>query len=416
MTSSTDIERANFHHLVLEVTWFGLALAATSRFLSVFAIRLGATPSELGWITALPFIVLLASTTLSTRWRSKFSDSVKAIYWPALGFRFVFLFPALTPLFPTHLQPAWLIASAALAALPQGISSTLFVALLKEAIPEERLTPLVSRRTVGMNIALGIAALGFGFWLELAPFPMNYQVMFLAAFAIALLSQLELMRVRVKPAEVVLKPRSESTVKPLQSRIFQKTIFIAVAIHIGFFAILPVTPLHLVETLGATEGFMALFGIAEIGSAATISLFTSRIIARIGNRRMVGLSMLGTALAALIMALAQSLPVTLIAGAISGACWTAATIGLFGIFVESTHDIPVGDMMRHTTIYHQLIFIAAFVGPMIGSNLANAGVNLVLVMLIGVVFRIVTGSAILAVDQLWEWLAPVQRIRRLYWR
>ncbi len=416
MTSSTDIERANFHHLVLEVTWYGLALAATSRFLSVFAIRLGATPSELGWITSLPFIVLLASTTLSMRWRSKFTDSVKAIYWPALGFRFVFFFPALTPFFPPHLQPAWLIGSAALAALPQGISATLFMALLKEAIPEEKLTPLVSRRTIGMNIALGIAALGFGFWLELAPFPMNYQVMFLAAFAIALLSQLELMRVRVKPTQVVMQPRSESSARPLKSRTFQKTLFIAVAIHIGFFAILPVTPLHLVESLGAAEGFMALFGIAEIGSAAIISIFTSRIITRIGNRKMVGLAMLATALAALIMALAQSLPITLIAGAISGAAWTAATIGLFGIFVESTHDVPNTDMMRYTTVYHQLIFVAAFIGPMIGSSLANSGVNLVLVMLMGVVFRVVTGSAILSVDQLWTWLAPAQRIRRLYWR
>ena len=413
---TSDIERANFRHLVLEVTWFGLALAATSRFLSVYAIRMGATPADLGWITALPFIVLLGSTTLSIRWRSKFTNSIKALFLPALGFRFVFLFPALTPLFPEHLRPAWLIASAALAALPQGISSTLFIALLKEALPEEQLTPLTSRRTVGMNITLGIAALAFGFWLELAPFPINYQIMFLAAFAIALLSQLELMRVKVEPVPVKLQPRGESSTRPLQSRTFQKTIFIAVALHIGFFAILPVTPLHLVRTLGATEGFMALFGIAEIGSAAVISLFTSRIIARIGNRKMVGLAMLATALAALIMALAQSLPVTLIAGAISGAAWTAATIGLFGIFVETTHDIPTSDMMRYTTVYHQLIFIAAFVGPMIGSNLANAGVNLVVVMMIGVVFRVVTGSAILSVDHIWEWMSPAQRIRRLYWR
>ena len=120
MRKPQNIERENAHHLVMEVAWFGLALAATSRFLSVFAIRMGATAADLGWITALPFIVLLGSTTLSTRWRSKFPDSIKAIFWPSLGFRFVFLFPALTPLFPPHLQPAWLILSAALAALPAG--------------------------------------------------------------------------------------------------------------------------------------------------------------------------------------------------------------------------------------------------------------------------------------------------------
>ena len=105
-------QQRNFQHLVLEVTWFGLALASTSRFLSVFAIRLGATPAQLGWLTALPFAVLLLSTTLSTRWRRHFSDSIHAIYLPSLAFRFVFLFPALTPLFPSQWQTPWLIFSA----------------------------------------------------------------------------------------------------------------------------------------------------------------------------------------------------------------------------------------------------------------------------------------------------------------
>lgn len=415
MSSTQDIERSNFHHLVMEVAWFGLALAATSRFLSVFAIRSGATPAELGWITALPYIVLLGSTALSTRWRSRFPDSVKAIFWPSLGFRFVFLFPALTPLFPAHLQPAWLILSAGLAALPQGISNTLFVAMLREAVPEERLTPLMSRRNVGMNIALGIAALSFGVWLEVAPFPLNYQVMFLAAFVMGLFSHLQLMRVRVQAAPI-LRTRAKSDAIPLQSRSFQKTVFIAVVIHIGFFAILPVTPLHLVESLGAAEGFMALFGLAEIGAAAFIALFTNRIVQAIGHRRMVGLAMLGTALAALVMAIAQDLSVTLIAGAISGAGWTAATIGLFGLFTESTHHVPNADMTRYTTVYHQLIFVAAFIGPMIGSNMANSGISLVLVMFVGVALRLIAGAVTLSIEPLWTWLIPVQRIRRAYRR
>ncbi len=39
--------------------WFGLGLAATSRFLSVYAIRLDATPMLLGWMSALPAILAL---------------------------------------------------------------------------------------------------------------------------------------------------------------------------------------------------------------------------------------------------------------------------------------------------------------------------------------------------------------------
>jgi len=340
------------------------------------------------------------STALSSRWRRRFPDSIKALFWPSLGFRFAFLFPALTPVFPPHLQPAWLIVSAALVALPQGISTTIFVAMLREAVPEARLTALISKRTIGLNIGLGIAALGFGNWLELAPFPLNYQVMFLAAFVLALISQLQLLRVRLMPAPII-QQLTPTNVTPLKSRVFQKTMFVGVVIHIGFFALLPVTPLHLVASLGATESFLALFGLAEIGAAAVISLFTSHIAARIGHEKMVGYSMIATALAALIMANAHTLPITIVAAVLSGASWTAATIGLFGIFTDSTHDVPIGDMTRYTTIYHQALFVAAFIGPMIGSSLANAGLPLAMVMMFGPCLRLLAGVAVACLNQHW---------------
>jgi MFS family permease len=240
---------------------------------------------------------------------------------------------------------------------------------------------------------------------------MNYQVMFLAAFALALISHLQLIRVKVKPAPIT-RYHAPTDAAPLKSPMFQKVLFIGVAIHIGFFAILPITPLHLVDTLGANEGFMALFGLAEISAAAGISLLTSRIAAKIGYQKMVGLSMVGTAIAALILATAQNLPITIIAAAFSGASWTAATIGLFGTFTDSTHDVPNADMTRYATIYHQLIFIAAFIGPLIGSNLANAGLPLTMVILLGVCLRLLAGGAILYTDHLWNRLKTHSNLRR----
>ena len=156
---------------------------------------------------------------------------------------------------------------------------------------------------------------------------------------------------------------------------------------------------------------MAFFGLAEIGAAAIVALFTSRISQKIGHQKMVGVSMAGTALAALILATANQLPITLIAGAISGASWTAATIGLFGLFIDSTHDVPNTEMTRYSTVYHQLIFVAAFIGPMIGSNLANTGMALPLVMLLGVTLRILASSMVMNIDQAWATLALKSRVK-----
>ncbi|MBZ0301929.1 MAG: hypothetical protein K8J31_19430, partial [Anaerolineae bacterium] len=97
----------------------------------------------------------------------------------------------------------------------------------------------------------------------------------------------------------------------------------------------------------------------------------------------------GTTVSACVLALAPSLYVTLLAAAIGGASWTGAGIGLFGYFSEKTSPEP-----RVTTLYMQIISLASFCGPLIGSNLANAGVNLSAVILGGALLRLAAATVV----------------------
>jgi hypothetical protein len=259
--------------------------------------------------------------------------------------------------------------------------------MMREAVNDDRLTSLMSRRNLALNVTVALSGLAFGFWLEQAPFPVNYQAMFLLAFALALVSQLHLTRIHVKPVvvtPVVIQPKN----RPWRSPKFHQVALVAGVTHIAFFAIFPLTPLHLVKNLGASEGFMALFALAELAAGALISTFAPRIVQRIGNRKMVAVSIVGTGVAAVIVAIAPHLYVTLLAAAISGASWTLTGMGIFGYFAENT---PSEEMTSFTTAYHQTIFAVMFVGPLIGSGLANSGVNLPVVLLIGAVARFVAG-------------------------
>ncbi len=110
----------------MDIAWFGLAAAATSRFLSVYAIRLGATPADLGWISSLPALILLGSASASAWWRRRYGDAVRAMFWPGLLMRFLFLLPALAPFLPVRWQPLWLILSVAIPAIPQGVANVAF--------------------------------------------------------------------------------------------------------------------------------------------------------------------------------------------------------------------------------------------------------------------------------------------------
>lgn len=391
-------ERSNFRHLVLDIAWFGLALAATSRFLSVYAIHLGATPAQLGWINSLPALMLLISAAFGGWWRKRFPNSVKALFLPGLGLRLMFLLPAFAPFLPPALQPWWIVFAVSLPAIPQGIAGVTFLGLMRESIVENHLTQLLSKRSMALNIALAIGAVSFGLWLEKAPFPLDYQVMFLLAFVFALWSLRHCMGVRIIAP---IKPQPQSTqVSPWRSPAFRRVALVAGVIHVAFTSILAITPLHLVNNLGATEGFMALFGLVELGAGASVALLTQRLVHRFGNRGMIALSMVGTAIAAIIFALSPNLYLTLIGAALSGACWTAAAmVGLFAYFNETT---PADQMTAYSTAYHQIIGLSAFIGPMIGSTLASSGMNLATVLMIGAALRFLAGP-ITEHHLFWRW-------------
>lgn len=384
--------RANFNHLVGDVAWFGLALAATSRFLSVYAIRLGATPADLGWISSLPALFLLVSASFATWWARRYGEArVRSLFLPGLGMRLLFLLPAFAPFLPIQWQPLWLIVSVSLPAIPQGVASVTFLGIIRDSVEPSLMTRLLSYRQLALNLTVAIAALAFGIWLEQAPFPLNYQIMFLLAFAFSLVSLWHCIRLRVVPsAAAPVAPASPVNI--WRSPSFQRVAVIAAAMHIAFFTIVPVTPLFLVHRMGADEGYMALFALLELGAGATASILAPRLQKRMGTRPMIALSMGGTALAAVVIALAPNLYVALLAAVISGGCWTAgAGVGLFSLFVENAPD---GDMTGYSTAYNQVIGLSIFIGPMFGSLLANGGVNLILVMVLGALLRLIAAPLV----------------------
>lgn len=385
---------ANFRHLVWDILFFGIGLAAVSRFLSVFGIRLGADATELSLIAALPALVLLFSSGFGAWWLHKFSSSVTALVWPGFFFRFVFLLPALAPFFAPHLQVWWLIIAMSLTAIPQGLAAIAFVVMMREAVPATRMTALLSRRSVALNVGLAAAAIAFGAWLEIIPFPINYQLMFVIAFLFGLLSWRETLLIRLNEqpdahAEQTIRRPTAQTVtgSPWKIRSFYPVIVAIAVSHIGFHSINALLPLHLVNDLNATEGFIALFGMVELLAAAGVSLLTPHIAGRIGTRAMMAVGMVLLAASSALIALTPVLWPALIGAALTGAAWTmTAVVGLFSYFNEVTTP---EEMTALSGPYHQVIGIAVFIGPLLGSALSGLGLPLITVLLIGSVLRLI---------------------------
>lgn len=389
--ASAELARANYRHLVQDVLWYGLAFPATARFLSVYAIRLGAGAALLGWISALPAIILLITSALAPAWRERYPSTVRALFWPGVGFRLVFLLPALTPFFPDAFQPYWLLLAATLPAFAQGISSVLFLVILREGVDARDLPRLMSHRSVVFNLAVGLLTVGFGFWLSKAPFPLNYQVMYVVAFLFSLVSLWHVQAIReIEPSTLPEHVRGAARAL-LRTPAFRRVASTTALVHLSFFAILPIIPLWLVRRFGADEEFLSIFGLFEIAAAALLASQTSRIVRRIGTRPTIAISMAFTGVAAVLIAVAPALPVTLVAAAISGAAWTAGSIGVFMFFSENT---PPDNVTHFSTAYNQVISLSIFVGPLLGSQLASALSDLSVVLLIGAALRLVAAALI----------------------
>lgn len=408
--SNSQIVKANYRHYVLDIAWFGLALSATTRFLQIYAIRVLAYSDVPGWLlsqvlgefegstagqitevlsymTALPAIVMMFATTLSGRWRRGWRNSTEALWLPSFGFRLVFILPAFTSLVPAELRPIWLILAVTLPALPQGIAGSIFLVKMRESIPNERLSALLSQRAMAMNVGLGISALGFGLLLQILPFPANYQTMFVLSFVFTMISMWHVWKVRIivpVPPPYPHRP----TLNFWRAPGFASAIIVILGTHITFFSVYPITPAHLVNNLHADEAFMTVFALVELVVGAVIAARTHYIVDRIGYANLIALSMVGTGVSAFIFALAPSLPLTLLGSAISGAAWTAVGIGVFGYFIEHT---PSEDMTRYSMAYMQLIGLGTFVGPLIGNWLINSGLEIVSVLLIGAIMRLLSG-------------------------
>jgi len=385
----------NLHMLVAEVFLFGLALPATARFLPIYAIRLDASAALLGWLTALPAIVALVSSAFSEWWRRKCGSLERATVLSGFGYRVLFILPAFTPFFPAQWQTTWLLVAVGLPAIAQGISAVVFMVMLRSSVPDARVTAIVSRRSMMFNVGVATGTLAFGVWLEQAVFPFNYQMMYVVAFALSLISLEHVRRIRVLDS-VSAPTGPPDPAKALASPGFRRVALVTMLSHITFFTIVPIIPLRLVNELGANEGYMSLFALAELLAAAIMASQTGRLVRRWGSQTVIAVGLFGTALAALILGLSDSLTVALGAAALSGGMWTMCAVSGFGFFAENT---PQASVSRFTRIFNQVTMFAAFVGPLVGSQLVSSTpLTITTVLLLGAVARTAAAAWIFSDD------------------
>jgi MFS family permease len=276
-----NVER-NLRYLVIEIFWAAIFTGCVS-FNAAYMIRLGGSNLLISLLTAgaalinaiatMPFAALLERTA---RRKPLIVGSVALV---RLGHLALIAIPWL---------PAWRAEAMLLLLLLLNIPVALFTAgwlpLLAEIIPLRRRARVFSSRNITLGITVTICTFIFGRWLDIAPFPFNYQLLYALAVVTSGISTLYIARISMPDSAVAPpaeRPRlSLALLRELigAHRPFANIILNTLIFNIALWMAVPLQPIYFVRTLGASDGWLGLWlGLVSAGTILGNIIWTRQI-------------------------------------------------------------------------------------------------------------------------------------------
>jgi MFS family permease len=375
----TNPTERNSWYLVLEIFW-ATFLGAAASFNAAFAIRLGATDTQVGLLTSLPallavLVLIPAGRFLNTRKNHKaWLLGSLALY--RSGFLVVAIIPWLK--FAGINQGALLVFWLVFLSMPVHFFNVGFYPMLTEVIPPSQRVNVFTARNVIYNAALSVCVYFYGQWLNRIEFPINYQLMYVVSYFVALLSLYYLVKIQIpeKSVHIHVQERKQSLAasfrairKDLAEYPDYRRIVSNTLLHsIGLWMASPLYMLYYVRDLQADDAWIGLLG--AVSSLATIGgfLIWRNQMQRLGELRILKFTIVLGGLYPLLVGLTHSLTPILIWVAINGLVAGGISLSHLNTLLRVT---PEKDRPGYTAFYMTVMNIGAVISPMIGVALSE---------------------------------------------
>jgi len=372
------VEEQNNWNLYLDVTWFGVLSGITSTFVSVFAIRLGASNTLVGLLVSLPALInifwLIPSARIIERQRRRLPIIVLAGFLQRLGYLLIALMPFVLR---TH-RPEALVALVALITLPTATVSVAFTSLIAEVVPADKRAQVISTRSVLVSTISTVTVLISGKLLDLLPFPFNYQLLFGAGFAASLVSLYYVSRIKVADAVVAeqqprrkapLATRLRRSVQQLMNqRDFVRFSVSAFVFYSGLYLPSALYAIYRVRNLGASDTWIGLLSMVQNAVTILTYFYWGRVASRKGNRLVLLISILGTVFFPVLTGLSPRIEPLLFASVIGGIFGSGFNLSFFNTLLEVC---PQERRPSFVALNTTVINVAAFLAPLLGTSLAH---------------------------------------------
>lgn len=406
-------QRNIIFHLFLDIAWMGVVSGTVGSFLAVYAARMGATDTQVGWLNAAPALVNMLVGFPAGNWMRRRSYS-RVVFWSAFAGRVFYLPLCLLPFVLSaegQVQAAiWIVL---LMSIPLTLLNVSFNSMFAEVIPSHQRAYVVGGRNAILSITSLVFMLGCGRLLVILPQPDGYQVVFAVGFLAAMLSTYHLFLLRkISPVngetEAQMRPagqavtgqpglvgtrlpeRFRSWLLHLDQR-YIKVVSLLFAFHIAQWLVIPVTPLLAVHQLKLTDFQISLGGSLFSLVTFAFSFQVARITGKFGNRKATGYGMIGLGVFPFILSQSQGLDLFLLAHLVGAVSWAVLAVALLNYLLENT---PEKDRSVYMSYYIVASNASILIGSLIGPSIAGL-IGYSPALVIFAVLRVLAGIAVL---------------------
>lgn len=373
---ATPRQRANFRYVQIDAIGIGIYAAAVP-FLSIFLARLGATSFQVGLLTSIP---ALAGFVFGLPVGRFLQSRRNIVPWFSAARLLNISSYALTGLLPFFLPQHQLVSATlwiqAAATIPQSIVFVAFSVVMNAVAGPEGRYDLMSRRWTILGLTTGLTAALAGQVLDRLPFPLNYQVLFLALSLGGWLSYAFSSRIQIPDTP----PTEQSDNLPLKERlsglftqIRNEKAFVSFAskrfiYQAGIALAVPIFPLYYVYSARASDAWIGLFNTARTVTSLIGYPWWARESRKRGGRPVLLYTTFGLALYPALTALGRY------------PAWIALQAGVSGFFQAGLDLVFFDELMRTVPMAASATFVATSqslqhsantVVPLIGTALGD---------------------------------------------
>jgi MFS family permease len=317
--------KTNFIAFLWDIGWWGVYIGSTLAFLTIYASRSGATPEQIGLLTAAPATLSLVLSLPVGRYLRRVSASQATLLSATVG-RMLFLVYAILPwILPQEMQVGGLLALAILLALPNTVINISFSQFFIESVPSDWRGTIVGLRMAIMSIISFIVTLVCGQILSHMSFPAGYQLVFFIGFIGGIMTVFQIARVKPVPNPAIHSPSPftnyQKTWLPVldsPARTYLKVISLLFVFNLTNNMFAPLVPDLLVHKLKLTDVTISIGTAVSNFLVFTISLLIARITHRIGNRSTTAIGIILLTFHAISLALAKDALLFMAAAVIGG--------------------------------------------------------------------------------------------------